>query len=55
MNCSHHMWEEPTGSCCTRTDPHDQTSAGGHVYESRDGSCTNQDEAASSGLNPFGR
>lgn len=44
MNCSHHLWEDPTGSCCTRTDPHDQASQGGHVYESRDGSCTNADE-----------
>lgn len=44
MNCTHHMWEDPTGALCTRSDTHDETAAGGHVYESGDGSCTNPSE-----------
>lgn len=39
--CSHHLWEDPSGPLCTRGDAHDEAAAGGHVYESRDGSCTN--------------
>ncbi len=46
MNCTHHMWEDPTGTLCTRSDAHDETAAGGHVYESGDGSCTNPSESA---------
>ncbi|HEX6249074.1 MAG TPA: hypothetical protein VFZ64_14475 [Nocardioidaceae bacterium] len=46
MNCSHHMWEDPAGPQCTRTDTHDEVAAGGHTYESRDGSCTNPAEVA---------
>jgi hypothetical protein len=41
MNCSHHMWDDPAGPRCTRDDSHDEAAPGGHVYESRDGSCTN--------------
>lgn len=48
MNCSHHMWDEPTGARCTRSDSHDEAAAGGHVYESNDGSCTNPSEGAPS-------
>lgn len=48
MNCTHHMWDEPTGPICTRSDPHDVGASGGHVYESRDGSCTNPSESGSS-------
>lgn len=44
MNCSHHMWDEPTGPRCTRSDLHDETASGGHVYESCDGSFTNPSE-----------
>ena len=46
MSCNHHMWEEPGGARCTRRDAHDQDAPGGHVYESRDGSCTNPTERA---------
>lgn len=45
MNCSHHMWDEPSAPRCTRADAHDEHATGGHVYESRDGSCTNPDES----------
>jgi hypothetical protein len=44
MNCTHHMWDEPAAPQCTRSDAHDPSAAGGHVYESRDGSCTNPSE-----------
>jgi hypothetical protein len=44
MNCSHHMWDDPTGPLCTRSDTHDTNAPGGHVYESRDGSFTNKSE-----------
>lgn len=44
MNCTHHMWDEPNGPQCTRSDAHDPAASGGHVYESRDGSCTNPSE-----------
>ena len=46
MNCSHHLWDDPAGARCTRRDDHDEGATGGHVYESRDGSCTNPSEAA---------
>jgi len=49
MNCSHHMWDDPTGLRCTRGDAHDEEAAGGHIYESRDGSFTNSAEVAGSG------
>jgi hypothetical protein len=45
MNCTHHMWDDPTGPLCTRSDTHDTDAAGGHVYESRDGSFTNSEPA----------
>lgn len=48
MNCTHHMWDEPNGSVCSRNDAHDPAATGGHVYESRDGSCTNPPESATS-------
>jgi hypothetical protein len=44
MNCSHHMWEDPAGALCTRSDLHDEAADGGHVYESGDGSCVNPTE-----------
>lgn len=47
MICTHHMWDDPAGTRCTRTDPHDAGAPGGHVYESRDGSCTNPWEPGS--------
>lgn len=46
MNCNHHMWDEVSGSLCTRRDAHDTAASGGHVYESRDGSCTNPSEVS---------
>lgn len=30
--CDHHLWDEPDGLACTRTDHHDPTKAGGHIY-----------------------
>jgi hypothetical protein len=44
MNCTHHMWDDPTGPLCTRSDIHETDAPGGHVYESRDGSFTNKSE-----------
>jgi hypothetical protein len=44
MTCSHQLWDDPRGARCTRRDDHDEAAAGGHVYESRDGSCTNPSE-----------
>jgi len=44
MNCTHHMWDDPSGAVCSRGDSHDEEASGGHVYESRDGSCTNPTE-----------
>lgn len=44
MNCSHHMWEDPQGALCTRSDCHDEAADGGHVYVSGDGSCINPTE-----------
>jgi predicted outer membrane repeat protein len=49
MNCTHHMWDDPAGPVCTRSDLHDEAESGGHVYESRDGSFTNQNETTTSG------
>lgn len=49
MNCSHHMWDDPTGPRCTRPDAHDERASGGHIYESRDGSCTNPSEVVETG------
>lgn len=46
MTCTHHLWDDPSGPVCTRSDNHDRAAAGGHVYESRDGSCTNATEMA---------
>ena len=34
MNCTAHIWNEPTGLACTRLDPHDV----GHIFETSDGS-----------------
>jgi hypothetical protein len=45
MNCTHHMWDDPAGPLCTRSDTHDTDAPGGHVYESRDGSFTNSEPA----------
>lgn len=47
MDCTHHMWDDTTGPVCTRSDLHDPTAAGGHVYESCDGSFTNPTESVS--------
>ena len=47
MNCTHHMWDDPNGPLCTRSDTHDADAPGGHVYESRDGSFTNRNESTS--------
>lgn len=46
MNCSHHMWNDPTAPLCSRTDRHDEGATGGHVYESGDGSFVNAAEQA---------
>lgn len=44
MNCQHRMWGDPSGPVCIRRDQHEANAAGGHVYETRDGSWTNPAE-----------
>ena len=34
MPCTHHLWDDPTGLCCTRDLGH----AGGHTYSDSFGS-----------------
>jgi hypothetical protein len=46
MNCTHHMWGDPSGPVCVRDDRHEASAAGGHVYETGDGSWTNPPEQA---------
>lgn len=35
MPCTHHLWGDPDGLCCTRDLGH----AGGHIYTDSFGSC----------------
>ncbi len=38
MTCTHHLWNDPTAACCTRTDAHDPNARGGHHYRDSHGS-----------------